>query len=91
MPFLGALFGQPAEEAGAAANAFVNNAAAVVGSAGARLGLVSPAVDGATSAGLQSDDDDGVEELFLEQRLDHFDRQDTRTFSQRYFINRRYV
>lgn len=37
---------------------------------------------------------DGVEEadvgeLFVEQRLDHFDRQESRTFFQRYFINRK--
>lgn len=30
-----------------------------------------------------------VEELFVEQRLDHFDRQETRTFSQRYFVNKK--
>lgn len=30
-----------------------------------------------------------VEELFAEQRLDHFDRQETRTFSQRYFVNKK--
>lgn len=29
-----------------------------------------------------------VEELFMEQRLDHFDRQESRTFSQRYFVNK---
>lgn len=33
-------------------------------------------------------DGDGVEELFMEQRLDHFDRQETRTFDQRYFVNK---
>ncbi|CAN0439774.1 unnamed protein product, partial [Laminaria digitata] len=32
---------------------------------------------------------DDVEELFMEQRLDHFDRQEARTFSQRYFINKK--
>lgn len=32
---------------------------------------------------------DGVEVLFMEQRLDHFDRQETRTFPQRYFVNRK--
>ena len=32
---------------------------------------------------------DGVEILSMEQRLDHFDRQETRTFPQRYFINRK--
>lgn len=30
-----------------------------------------------------------VRELFLEQRLDHFDRQESRTFSQRYFVNKK--
>lgn len=30
----------------------------------------------------------GVEELFMEQRLDHFDRQESRTFDQRYFVNK---
>lgn len=42
---------------------------------------------GADRGGLVGD----VEELFMEQRLDHFDRQNSRTFSQRYFINDRLV
>lgn len=28
-------------------------------------------------------------EMFVEQRLDHFDRQQSKTFKQRYFINKR--
>eukprot|EP00904_Undaria_pinnatifida_P007440 jgi/Undpi1/3826/HiC_scaffold_16.g07195.m1 len=46
-------------------------------------GLFHGAVGGSSEA-------DGVEILFMEQRLDHFDRQETRTFPQRYFINRKY-
>lgn len=30
-----------------------------------------------------------VLERFMEQRLDHFDRQQSKTFNQRYFINKR--
>ena len=33
--------------------------------------------------------DTSVREMFLEQRLDHFDRQQSRMFKQRYFINRK--
>lgn len=44
-------------------------------------GLFHGAVDGSVAPV-------GVEELFVEQRLDHFDRQESRTFSQRYFINK---
>lgn len=66
----------------------VDDAAAVIdSSAGAGLGLGSVG-HGATSGGHRNDDG-SVKELFMDQRLDHFDRQDSRTFSQRYFINRR--
>lgn len=34
---------------------------------------------------------DDVDELFFEQRLDHFDRQELQTFRQRYFVNKRRV
>lgn len=30
-----------------------------------------------------------VEELYMTQRLDHFNRQESRVFNQRYFVNRR--
>lgn len=33
--------------------------------------------------------DDDVEELFMDQRLDHFDRQESRTFRQRYFVSKK--
>lgn len=92
-PVLG---GSTLGQLGEAAAALVEDgAAAVVGSSNANAGNagVQPRLGsqggGAAGAGRQNDDDDGVKELFLEQRLDHFDRQDSRTFSQRYFINKR--
>ena len=45
-------------------------------------GLFHGAVGGSSEA-------DGIEIFFMEQRLDHFDRQETRTFPHRYFINRK--
>lgn len=78
-PLLGPIFGQSDE---AAATALVEDAAAVVEDAGVHLGI-------SASIPWYGGDDDGVKELFLEQRLDHFNRQDLRTFSQRYFINKR--
>ena len=48
----------------------------------AHAGVFHDVVGGSVAA-------DGVEELFMEQRLDHFDRQESRTFSQRYFINKK--
>lgn len=52
-------------------------------------GLVSAGglFHGVVSGSVGTDD---VEEQFMEQRLDHFDRQESRTFSQRYFINKKY-
>lgn len=51
-------------------------------------GLVSAGglFHGVVSGSVGTDD---VEEQFMEQRLDHFDRQESRTFSQRYFINKK--
>lgn len=83
-PLLGPIFGQSDE---AAATALVEDAAAVVEDAGVHLGPRS--LGGKATITWYGGDDDGVKELFLEQRLDHFNRQDLRTFSQRYFINKR--
>lgn len=82
LPALGPIYGQPGETA-----AFVDDAATVVGRAGLYLEVGSLGA-GATGAGHRNDD---VEEIFVEQPLDHFDRQNSRTFSQRYFINKRYI
>ena len=38
-----------------------------------------------------TDATDDVEELFLEQRLDHFDANNVATFQQRYFVTKRYL
>ena len=79
-PALERFFGRPGEAA-------ATDAAAVVGSTGEHLGIGVRSTGGGVG-GLQTDEDD-VKELFVEQRLDHFDRLNSRTFSQRYFINKR--
>lgn len=57
----------------------------VVAAAASRLGaLVDLLVNNDNS--IPRDD---VEELFMEQRLDHFDRQNSRMFLQRYFMNKK--
>ncbi|CAM9772235.1 unnamed protein product [Ectocarpus sp. 4 AP-2014] len=61
-----------------------DSAEVLVAAAASRLGaLLDPLVDNDIPRG-------DVEELFVEQRLDHFDRQNSRTFLQRYFINKKY-
>jgi hypothetical protein len=37
------------------------------------------------------DDDDDVKELYFNQKLDHFDPNDSTTFHQRYFVTERYI
>ncbi|CBN78040.1 conserved unknown protein [Ectocarpus siliculosus] len=61
-----------------------DSAEGLVAAAASRLGaLLDPLVDNGIPRG-------DVEELFVEQRLDHFDRQNSRKFLQRYFINKKY-
>eukprot|EP00752_Nemacystus_decipiens_P009162 g8184.t1 len=81
LPVLEPIFGQLGE---AVATALDEVAALVVGRAGVHQ-EVSSVIDAERLNG-----GDDVKELFLEQRLDHFDRLDSRTFAQRYFINKRY-
>lgn len=94
LPRLGPIFGQPDDSASATTPSATTTGKDVIDSDASLAGLVGDLAfgllgDGVAGAGDGSGDD--VEELFVEQRLDHFNRQNSRTFSQRYFINRRYV
>ncbi|CAM9336665.1 unnamed protein product, partial [Hapterophycus canaliculatus] len=62
----------------------------VVAAAGDFVGDVMTGVLGDGGVADQGGRDADVEELFMEQKLDHFDRQNSRTFYQRYFINDRF-
>lgn len=85
----GPIFGQPddAEPATRGAGSVLDVDASVAGVVGDLvLGVLG---DDVAEVGDGGDKDKDVEERFMKQRLDHFNRQDSRTFSQRYFINRR--
>lgn len=47
---------------------------------------VATIIDGLVNPAVATDD---TQEMFVEQRLDHFDRQQSKTFKQRYFINKK--
>ncbi|CAM9504375.1 unnamed protein product [Pylaiella littoralis] len=92
LPQPGPVFGQPDAEPAAAATG-----AGGVLDGDASLGVVADLVLGVLGDGVAEAGDgyggDGagdVEERFMDQRVDHFNRQESRTFPQRYFINRRY-
>lgn len=92
LPQPGPVFGQPDAEPAAAAT----GAGGVLDGDASVVGVVADLVlgvlgDGVAEAGdgYGGDGEGDVEERFMDQRVDHFNRQESRTFPQRYFINRR--